>query len=87
MGQIFKGKLKPEWPLSQSVWYNKGVMPAVEVDRETALDYLRKKDITAAQFEEGINLVTSDGYPLGFVKRIGNRVNNTYPNSLKINNL
>lgn len=87
MGQIFKGKLKPEWPLSQSVWYNKGVMPTVEVDRETALDYLRKKDITAAQFEEGINLVTSDGYPLGFVKRIGNRVNNTYPNSLKINNL
>jgi NOL1/NOP2/fmu family ribosome biogenesis protein len=87
MGQIFKGKLKPEWPLSQSVWYNKGVMPAVEVDRETALDYLRKKDITAAQFEEGINLITSDGYPLGFVKRIGNRVNNTYPNSLKINNL
>ena len=50
-------------------------------------NYLRKKDITAAQFEEGINLVTSDGYPLGFVKRIGNRVNNTYPNSLKINNL
>ena len=87
MGQIFKGKLKPEWPLSQSVWYNRGVVPAVDVDRETALDYLRKRDISAAQFEEGINLVTSDGYPLGFVKRIGNRVNNTYPNSLKINNL
>ncbi|MBR5885577.1 MAG: hypothetical protein IKY93_02875, partial [Alistipes sp.] len=33
------------------------------------------------------NLVLCDNYPLGFVKRIGNRVNNTYPNSLKINNL
>ena len=87
MGQIFKGKLKPEWPLSQSVWYNIKAIPAVEVECETALDYLRKKDITAAQFEEGLNLVVCDGYPLGFVKRIGNRVNNTYPNSLKINNL
>ena len=87
MGQIFKGKLKPEWSLSQSVWYNKSVVPVAELDTESALDYLRKKDIPAALFEEGINLVTSDNYPLGFVKRIGNRVNNTYPNSLKINNL
>ena len=87
MGQIFKGKLKPEWPLSQSVWYNRSVIPAVEVDEPTALDFLRKKDIPAAQFEEGLNLVICDGYALGFVKRIGNRVNNTYPNSLKINNL
>ena len=87
MGQIFKNKLKPEWPLSQSVWYNRGVIPAVEVDQPTALDFLRKKDIAAAQFEEGLNLVVCDGYALGFVKRIGNRANNTYPNSLKINNL
>ena len=87
MGQIFKGKLKPEWPLSQSVWYNQEVIPAIEVDEEIALDFLRKKDIPAVKFEEGLNLVVCDNYPLGFVKRIGNRVNNTYPNSLKINNL
>jgi NOL1/NOP2/fmu family ribosome biogenesis protein len=59
----------------------------VELEREVALDYLRKKDVSAGVFVEGINLVSSDGYALGFVKRVGNRVNNGYPNSLKINNL
>jgi NOL1/NOP2/fmu family ribosome biogenesis protein len=87
MGQIFKGKLKPEWSLSQSVWYNRDVVPAVDVDLETALDYLRKGDVETTLFTEGINLVCSVGYALGFVKRIGARVNNGYPNSLKINNL
>lgn len=87
MGQIFKGKLKPEWPLSQSVWYNETVVPAVECDVATTLDYLRKKDIPATEFAEGINLIKCDGYRVGFVKKIGNRINNTYPNSLKINNL
>lgn len=87
MGQIFKGKLKPEWSLSQSVWYNRDVVPAVEVEREVALDYMRKKDISAQHFSEGINLVCCEGYALGFVKRIGCRVNSGYPNSLKINNL
>lgn len=87
MGQIFKGKLKPEWALSQSVWVNRMAVPVAEVDREVALDYLRKRDIAATYFSEGINLVVCDGYPIGYVKRIGNRVNNMYPNSLKINNL
>ena len=87
MGQIFKGKLKPEWSLSQYVGLNRDALPAVGVDREQALEYLRKHDIAASIFEEGLNIVTSDGYALGFVKRIGNRLNNTYPNSLKINNL
>ncbi|MBQ9138465.1 MAG: rRNA cytosine-C5-methylase [Alistipes sp.] len=87
MGQIFKGKLKPEWSLSQSVWLNGDVVPTVEVEQATALEYLRKHDISAQQFTEGINLISCEGYALGFVKRIGNRVNNNYPNSLKINNL
>ena len=87
MGQIFKGKLKPEWSLSQYVGLNRDALPVVEVDREVALEYLRKHDISASLFEEGLNIVSSDAYALGFVKRIGNRLNNTYPNSLKINNL
>lgn len=87
MGQIFKGVLKPEWALSQSVWFDRDAVPAVEIDRAQALDYLRKRDINANPFEPGINLVLCEGYSLGFVKRIGARVNNMYPNSLKINNL
>lgn len=87
MGQIFKGKLKPEWALSQYVGFNRDAMPCCEVCEQDALNYLRKQDIAAAQFEEGLNLVLHDGRALGFVKRIGARCNNMYPNSLKIINL
>ena len=48
------------------------------------LKFLRKQDISAENFAEGINLVLHNGQALGFVKRIGARVNNMYPNSLRI---
>ncbi|MBR0393802.1 MAG: rRNA cytosine-C5-methylase, partial [Alistipes sp.] len=87
MGQIFKGKLKPEWALSQYVGFNQDAVPCREVSEADALNYLRKQDISASQFEEGLNLVLHDDRALGFVKRIGARCNNMYPNSLKIINL
>jgi NOL1/NOP2/fmu family ribosome biogenesis protein len=48
------------------------------------LQFLRKQDLSAGLFVEGMNLVVCRGQALGFVKRIGNRVNNLYPNSLRI---
>jgi NOL1/NOP2/fmu family ribosome biogenesis protein len=58
-----------------------------EVDEARALDYLRKKDIAVGNMAEGVNLVTHNGCALGFVKRVGMRCNNLYPNSLKIMNM
>lgn len=86
MGQIFKGRLKPDWALSQFVGLRRAVLPCVEVEREEALEYLRRHDIAASQFEDGMNLVMCDGLALGFIKRVGARCNNLYPNSLKIVN-
>ena len=87
MGQIFKGKLKPDWALSQYVGLERSVVATEELDEERALDYLRKRDIAVGDMAEGINLVTHNGRPLGFVKRVGARCNNLYPNSLKIMNM
>lgn len=87
MGQIFKGKLKPDWALSQYVGLNRGAVAAEELDEQRALDYLRKKDITVGDMVEGMNLVTHNGRALGFAKRVGARCNNLYPNSLKIMNM
>ena len=87
MGQIFKGKLKPDWALSQYVGLERNVVAAEELDDERALDYLRKRDIAVGDMVEGMNLVTHKGRPLGFVKRVGARCNNLYPNSLKIMNM
>ena len=51
---------------------------------EEALRYLRRGEVAADRFAEGMNLVTADGAALGFAKRIGRRCNNLYPNSLRI---
>ena len=84
MGQIFKGKLKPDAALALSVYLRRDAVDCSEVDEDTALQFLRKQDLPAGLFAEGVNLVVCRGQALGFVKRIGNRVNNLYPNSLRI---
>lgn len=86
MGEIFKGRLKPEGALAFYVGLNREVLPVAELSDEEALAFLRKNDLSASLFEEGLNLVCHRGLPLGFVKRIGGRVNNLYPNSLRIQN-
>lgn len=84
MGQIFKGKLKPEFALALYAGLNREAVSVAELDDEQALRYLRKQDAEVGAFDEGMNLVTTHGRALGFAKRIGNRVNNLYPNTLKI---
>lgn len=87
MGEIFKGRLKPDWALSQYIDLNRSAVPQGEVDGETALDYLRRAEVSAEPFDEGINLVCSAGRALGFIKRVGRRCNNLYPQSLRITNV
>ena len=84
MGQIFKRKLRPEHALALFVGMNDKAVPSVEVSEADALDYLRRQDISASQFEEGINRVMYRGVAIGFVKRIGARCNNMYPKDLRI---
>ncbi len=84
VGQIFKGKLKPDPALAFFAELNRKAVPAVELDDEEVLRYLRRQDIAAAPLTEGMNLVTYKGYALGFAKRISQRVNNLYPDSLRI---
>ncbi len=84
MGQIFKGKLKPDPALALFHDLNREVVSAVELDNSNILLYLRKQELSAELFDDGINIVTARGYAIGFVKRIGGRVNNLYPNSLRV---
>lgn len=87
MGQIFKGKLKPDWALSQFVGLEREAVATAELDEARALDYLRKRDIAVGDMAEGMNLVMHNGRALGFAKKVGARCNNLYPNSLKIANM
>ncbi|MCD8102030.1 MAG: rRNA cytosine-C5-methylase [Alistipes sp.] len=87
MGRIMKGRLRPEHSLALFHDLNTAGVPAFDADLETALDYLRRKDIPAEGFAEGYNLVTFNGYNIGWVKRIGHRVNNLLPKELRIMHL
>ncbi len=84
MGPLFKGRLKPAPALAFYAGLNRDALPAAELDEEDALRYLRRQEVAADRFAEGMNLVCASGLPLGFAKRIGARVNNSYPNSLRI---
>lgn len=76
--EVFGKKLRPSHSLSQYAFLSLESFNRVEVDLDTALDYLRRKSILHTPFIEGYNLVCYRGHNLGFVNRISNRVNNLY---------
>lgn len=84
LGQLFKGRLKPDPALAFFDGLERGAVPVAGLDDEQALRYLRRQEVAAGALAEGVNLVTVRGRALGFAKRIGARVNNMYPNSLRI---
>lgn len=59
--------------------------PIADVDLDTALHYLHHEAIVLdASVPKGYVIVSYKGFPLGFVKNIGNRANNLYPQEWKI---
>lgn len=83
LGEALKHDFSPDHSLAMSMHYG-GRFPVIELSLDKALDYLRG-DTQLGQFgEKGWNMVTYQGVPLGFVKSIGNRLNNYYPKEWRI---
>ena len=70
-----------EWALSLAIAPS---LPAVEVDKETALEYLRKKTPPMEALPKGWALVRYQGLNLGWLKGLGNRYNNYYPTHWRV---
>ena len=83
---VEKGKdLIPDIELALSSVLAHDAFACHDVDLDTALAYLRKEAITLPpDAPRGFVLVTFKGAPLGFVKNIGNRANNLYPQEWRI---
>lgn len=81
-----KGKdLIPHHSLAMSTALAKEVFPMAEVTYEQAIAYLRKESLVLdADVPRGYVLLTYHRVPLGFVKNIGNRANNLYPQEWRI---
>ncbi|RXK80617.1 RNA methyltransferase [Filimonas effusa] len=74
-----KGKdLVPDHELALSLLMKAG-LPSVAVDKETALQYLRKKEVNITSVVKGWTIVQYEGVNLGWVKVLPGRVNNYYP--------
>lgn len=78
-------KLIPQHALAMSTALNTDAFPRQEVDRETALAYLRREAITLpAECPRGYVIIGYSGLPLGFVNNLGSRANNLYPEQWRI---
>lgn len=81
-----KGKdMVPSHALAMSTALRREAFARVDISREEAVRYLRKETITLpSETERGYVTVCYKGFPLGFVKHLGNRANNLYPQEWRI---
>lgn len=81
-----KGKdIIPDQSLALSTSLNTDAFPKVELCYDDAISYLRKESIALPETTpRGFVLATYQHMPLGFLKNIGNRANNLYPQEWKI---
>lgn len=81
-----KGKtLQPAHSLAMSTLLNREAFSSVELTLEQAIAYLRTEAVVLpADIEHGFVIVTYHDIPLGFVKNLGSRANNLYPQEWRI---
>jgi NOL1/NOP2/fmu family ribosome biogenesis protein len=77
-------KLIPEHAFALSLALNQNQFQLIEVDLQTALQYLKKDNIELPQVSKGFSLLTYKQLPLGWVNVLDSRVNNLYPKEWRI---
>ena len=83
---VLKGRdIVPTPSLALSERFSYEAFPGVEVSYKNALAFLRKEALTLpADTPRGFVLLSFRGIPLGFVKNLGHRANNLYPQEWRI---
>ena len=80
-----KGRdLIPQADLALSQAFLREAFPSVELGKEQALKYLRCEALHLPDAPKGFLTVTCEGLPLGFVKNLGNRANNLFPQAWRL---
>lgn len=85
LGEI-KGKdLLPDVSLALSVALNRDAVKSYELDKKQSIDYLRREALVLPEdCPLGWVLMCFEGQSLGWMKNIGNRANNGFPNEWRI---
>lgn len=82
MGSMIKHELIPHHDLAWSI-YKAEHIQGIECTTEEALKFL-KKELQNIEGNKGWNLMRYKGFGLGWIKNLGNRINNYLPNELRI---
>lgn len=82
-GRILHGELIPSHALALSEQMQ-GDFVAVSLKKEDALQYLRRQEVKIDTLHKGWLLIQYQGVNLGWVKALGNRINNYYPKEWRI---
>lgn len=86
-GPIIAERKGHEWrPTTEVVWseaYN-GLLPRIELELPSALDYLHGMDIRKDLAEPGYVVLTYRDVPIGVGKQVKGRINNAYPKPFRL---
>ena len=83
IGDLIRNKLIPEhaFALSATITPRQG---SISLDLQQAIAYLQRKDLQLANNETGWKRVLYEGFSLGWINILTNRINNYYPKELRI---
>jgi len=84
IGKLAGKDLIPDHELALSVIINKDAVLQTELNKEQAIQYLRRDNIDLNPTEKGWSLMNYEGFALGWAKLLPNRVNNYYPKEIRI---
>ena len=86
LGAVIRNELIPDHELALSTIVGDAI-PVVEMEKEMALQYLRRKDIHIdVSKKPGWAMISYHQLPLGWIKILPNRINNYYPKDWRILN-
>jgi 16S rRNA C967 or C1407 C5-methylase (RsmB/RsmF family)/NOL1/NOP2/fmu family ribosome biogenesis protein len=83
IGQVMKGRLVPDHALALSGILKKG-LPSTGLDLDNAIKYLQRQEMNLDPGEKGWQTVNYEGFNLGWINSLANRINNYYPKELRI---
>ena len=83
IGKLAGKDFIPDHQLALSGIVSKNIV-TVSLNRQQAIQYLRKEEVQIETSHKGWALVNYEGYHLGWIKALGNRVNNYYPKAWRI---
>ena len=84
IGQNIKGKIKYSHELAFSHELKKDAFELIEVSYEDAIRFLQKKVLSEVPNIKSWGLIAFQNQPLGWVKKVGGRLNNYYPKEFRI---